>query len=396
MKLNYGNTILALSVIILITSCNPSNNKNSFENIQLKQNLSKEVIEKIQIKWDKDSITQLSNFYSVDNDVDSSIMKSSYAKFVDIDNNGKRELQAGFNNGGAAGIETLGLFIENDDSFFKPIFIWNGSNEFNGNVISFYFSSITKYFHACGACDIWLPIDIIPVFKLKLNDDKLSYLETNKDDQKAILKNLDYLRRKGDFTTDESGEDKGTRKAYLTTLILHYYNNNGDLNSTKKLFNKYYPFSDKENIWNEIRSYFPLLELVNVNENSIGIKETDKQLSDPNVLIKQIKNKQVDLRFEGFGTEPFWTIYITNDEVLYSPTGNEYSIYRLMNAFDENKKSQVIQYADKEGKIHEVIIKKEPSGDGMSDRTYPYRVVWSELNGAGDSKLMSNMSEYEK
>ncbi len=42
-----------------------------------------------------------------------------------------------------------------------------------------------------------------------------------------------------------------------------------------------------------------------------------------------------------------------------------------------------------------MTIKKEPGGDGMSNRTYPYSLFIDGWQGGGDCKRMVDWSEYE-
>ncbi len=117
-------------------------------------------------------------------------------------------------------------------------------------------------------------------------------------------------------------------------------------------------------------------------------------------LLNRIKNNPELVHFHGIGTEPFWDLYITENEVLYVDLGvDKFISYTLLTPFDKNKKIQTIKYKSSDGEIQEVTIKKEPASDEMSSRTYPYKVIFSETepwkNGAGDAKLMTNWSDYE-
>ena len=135
------------------------------------------------------------------------------------------------------------------------------------------------------------------------------------------------------------------------------------------------------------------------DENILHNDEINKKPTDANLLLKQIQNKKTKVLFHGIGTEPFWDLYITEKEVLYS-VNEENTSFILLTPFDKNIKTQKISYKSKENQVFNVTITKEPAGDGMSERTYPYTVIFSEterhLNGAGDSKLMSDWSEYER
>lgn len=106
-------------------------------------------------------------------------------------------------------------------------------------------------------------------------------------------------------------------------------------------------------------------------------------------LIDEIEKGETTVVFEGFGTEPFWHIYITKNEIL--KTENEYKeVFKLKNKFDPNLNSQNISYVDRNGKQFSIEIIKKPSGDGMSDRIYPY----SCNDGAGTTEFDSGRFKY--
>ena len=117
----------------------------------------------------------------------------------------------------------------------------------------------------------------------------------------------------------------------------------------------------------------------------------EKKPTEANLLLKQIHNKKTKVLFHGIGSEPFWDLYITENEVLYS-VNEQNTSFILLTPFDKKIKTQKISYKSIDGQIFKVTIIKEPAGDGMSESTYPYTVVFSKtelyLNGAGDSKLL--------
>ncbi|MDA0327311.1 MAG: hypothetical protein O3C47_09045 [Bacteroidetes bacterium] len=129
---------------------------------------------------------------------------------------------------------------------------------------------------------------------------------------------------------------------------------------------------------------------IDKENNWLLIESNLKKPTDANLLLKQIQNKKTKVLFHGIGTEPFWDLYITEKEVLYSVNEDYINSFILLTPFDKNIKTQKISYKSKENQVFNVTITKEPAGDGMSERTYPYTVIFSEtdLNGAGDSKLI--------
>ena len=104
-------------------------------------------------------------------------------------------------------------------------------------------------------------------------------------------------------------------------------------------------------------------------------------------LIGEIVNGSKKVLFHGSGTEPFWDIYITNNEILIS--GIEWRrYYSLNNKFNSSFFTQKILYSDSRDKEYAINIVKKPSGDGMSDREFPYSCVDGNGNdGAGTTNF---------
>lgn len=128
-----------------------------------------------------------------------------------------------------------------------------------------------------------------------------------------------------------------------------------------------------------------------------GNRDIKNSLSNPIELFEQIETGKVKVYFHGIVTEPFLDIYLTETELLYLDKGSEIQkTYLLLSKFDKNLKSQSIIYEDESGKQKKLEIKKEPGSDGMSDRTYPYRLLIDDWQGGGDCKRMVDKSEYEE
>jgi len=120
--------------------------------------------------------------------------------------------------------------------------------------------------------------------------------------------------------------------------------------------------------------------------------------SDPIQLEKDIKAEKVKVFFEGIGTEPFWTIYITKYELLMVNEGIGTSAsYLLVNQFDSKLKKQTITYKNADGKTASVIIKREEASPGMGPDMYPYSVYLdATTEGAGDTLYMKDNSKYAR
>jgi hypothetical protein len=239
--------------IILLVTYFLHNNKNDLnDKYPLDKALPQTLLNKIPVTLLNGKSIKLSEL--PENITDTSILKTFYSKFVDLDHDGIREIITGYNNGGNAAIETNELFVLDSHNVYKEILKYDGDLNFGINKIDFNFNCHTKYFYTCGACSIWLPEDYVQysIFSLGYKSNILYYLMDNSLNEK-IKKNLDYLKRKGNFTTDASGDDIGTRKAYMENLVEFFFNNNGDLELTKNTFFEYYPNSDSNIIWEEIK-----------------------------------------------------------------------------------------------------------------------------------------------
>ncbi len=128
-------------------------------------------------------------------------------------------------------------------------------------------------------------------------------------------------------------------------------------------------------------------------ENPVSAKEkevtkVEKTIPNPNQLFFKIKNGVEEVVFHGFGTEPFWDIYLTKDFLLFADAStNKTFAFLLVNSFDENKIKQMIKFRDDKNNEFEFEIRKEPTGDGMSDETFPYYVGWRKNTMPGAGRL---------
>lgn len=133
-------------------------------------------------------------------------------------------------------------------------------------------------------------------------------------------------------------------------------------------------------------------------ENEQTSPNTSGNTNNPTAdqLLADIEKGKGQVLFQGMGTEPFWDVYLTPDGLLVV-FNQEKTLYPVNAGFSKDLKSQTIPFGDKQ----QLIIKKTPGNDGMSDRTYPYTVSWighkeyPHLEGGGDAKWMSDYKEYE-
>lgn len=120
--------------------------------------------------------------------------------------------------------------------------------------------------------------------------------------------------------------------------------------------------------------------------------------SDPAQLLKDIKAEKVKVYFQGSGTEPFWTIYITKYELLMVNDGiGTQASYLLVNQFDSKQKKQTISYKNDDGKIASLVITREEASEGMGPDIFPYSVhLGPTTDGAGDTLYIKDRSKYER
>ncbi len=259
-----GHSLIAFLLCFLLLNCSNTKTNNVTDGnteltYPLETNIPNTIKQNILVKIN-DSIIHLSE-YPI-NESDSSVLKSLKAYYCDIDKDGINELWASFNHGGNAVINQTVIFKKNDN-IYEQVYLLEGETSLQSDTVSFYFNSITKYFHTCGTCAIQLNYPIFPEIKLKYNKG-LNYLETDNDLNHKIENNLSKLRAKGLPSIDEMGSDDGTHKAYLENLVVYYFNNYGNIDLTKQLYDNTFSGNAKLLIWGEINDI--------INNISKGLK----------------------------------------------------------------------------------------------------------------------------
>jgi uncharacterized membrane protein len=129
--------------------------------------------------------------------------------------------------------------------------------------------------------------------------------------------------------------------------------------------------------------------------NEFSESDANKELAEE--LFEMIKSGEKKIVFHGMWTEPFWDVYITENEILYDFMWEKYRFY-LNGEFNKYRQKQVFYNSNEEGKWIRLTIVKEPGGDGMSDRSYPYtiKLEYSEfpgiLEGVGWSSALNELN----
>ncbi len=125
-------------------------------------------------------------------------------------------------------------------------------------------------------------------------------------------------------------------------------------------------------------------------------KEDVPYLTKLDTLFEEIETGNIKVDFHGIWTEPFWDIYLIGNKLLFVNLGVDIKeIYSLKKQFNSLKKTQKIICTDSAENEHELIIESLPGSDRMSERIYPYTVIFKGNQGAGDKKLMTNWGDYE-
>lgn len=125
------------------------------------------------------------------------------------------------------------------------------------------------------------------------------------------------------------------------------------------------------------------------------ISEEDLAYEEGMIVLEAIDEGQVEVLFHGYGTEPYWDVYVTDELILIRDLDLLGKVYTPNQVFDRDLDEQTITFDLGDGETGTLKVKKEPADDGMSDATFPYSVNLNGLPGCGDIKLMNDMSIYE-
>lgn len=95
---------------------------------------------------------------------------------------------------------------------------------------------------------------------------------------------------------------------------------------------------------------------------------------DPQMLLNQLQREEIEFDFYASFTEPFWTFYFIDDQVLINQMDENPKIYKLNHEFDPSKATQKLLFSGSDQKW-EIVIEKGEGSDGMSEIIYPYHVI---------------------
>jgi len=117
-------------------------------------------------------------------------------------------------------------------------------------------------------------------------------------------------------------------------------------------------------------------------------EERRKNLQD----FESIQRDSIKVDFYGAGSEPFWSAYIMDEEVLII-NSNVISRHILQKGFNPNIEKQVIKYNNHVGDTISIEIIRDSTYEELSDKSYPYKVIINInpdniLKGVGDIKKL--------
>ena len=121
-----------------------------------------------------------------------------------------------------------------------------------------------------------------------------------------------------------------------------------------------------------ILSFTALMVIIACN-NSSNKKNDTKDTAEKTVQMP-VQPTVPDTIFTGFGTEPFWSVYVVKDsKIIFHPADGPNVEVPFVEATTVNNATRY-KSSSPDGSIELNIAKKECS-DGMSDEIHSYRVI---------------------
>ena len=85
-------------------------------------------------------------------------------------------------------------------------------------------------------------------------------------------------------------------------------------------------------------------------------------------IYTDIQNKKTKVMFHGFGTEPFWDIYIIDKSAIFAVESEDiYEYWNTETTFDKSKYSQIIKLKNSIGEKLSLKIINKSGNNGMSN-----------------------------
>ncbi len=93
-------------------------------------------------------------------------------------------------------------------------------------------------------------------------------------------------------------------------------------------------------------------------------------------IYTDIQNKKTKVMFHGFGTEPFWDIYIIDKSAIFAVESEDiYEYWNTETTFDKSKYSQIIKLKNSIGEKLSLKIINKSGNNGMSNKKFAYTVI---------------------
>jgi hypothetical protein len=223
-----------------------------------------EKIEEIKTENDKIEISLLVNnkVISLNNFPSEELKDSKEVKYIDVNSDGTNEILIEYFTGGAHCCFEYSIFQKRDNGKYSIIYEFSGgenSVKLKGNKLTINFYEQLGYFYSSYAnrIDDKLPYKYNLSYINKVYKNGIFQLApTDEGFNQKIVKNLEYLSTIPPTNYQSKKNDEGIRKAYAEHITAYYFNNQENIVTTKKVFDKYYKGNDGNQIFKEILELF--------------------------------------------------------------------------------------------------------------------------------------------
>jgi hypothetical protein len=187
---------------------------------------------------------------------------SKEVKYIDVNSDGTNEILIEYFTGGAHCCYEYSIFQKRDNGKYSILYEFSGgenSVKLKGNKLTINFYEQLGYFYSSYAnrIDDKLPYKYNLSYINKVYKNGIYQLApTDEGFNQKIIKNLEYLSTIPPTNYQSKKNDEGIRKAYAEHITAYYFNNQENIVTTKKVFDKYYKGNDGNQIFKEILELF--------------------------------------------------------------------------------------------------------------------------------------------
>lgn len=105
-------------------------------------------------------------------------------------------------------------------------------------------------------------------------------------------------------------------------------------------------------------------------------------------IFKELFENKQKADFYAAGTEPFWTMYLRRNKLIFKNSSGQIFIFDMLNTFNNELPTQEIKFISHNRDTSKIKILKEQTLQELANQYYPYRVIRDPnatyLNGVGD------------